>query len=440
MTNDKLNKNFEELIRNKLEDYEIPVDTANWDSIEKSLLKSKRIKYIYTAVGVAAAAAVLLFLTLNLPKNNDAADTLSGKQETVEQQPLSPDVPEQNVPGQNKPDTEKEQDAKNQAVQNQSASTTVLAYNHVETNIVKTQTDREPEQTPDDPPLREKIRILPQNSSLVLPNLSSQSKLQIPAPKAKANDLRFPKNPANQTSGKPDKKADELGKKDAVDDDISITNPAKKKTWSLAMSLGAGNYQDPGTNSKNSDLVVAAPILTSNNTEDYVRNKYRNEVMIPDNSDYQHGIPLSAKLLVRKNLNSRWAVESGLSYSYLSTKYKWNKNLATQQLHYLGIPLNVVFYAVSKPNWNIYASAGGMLEKGVYASMRRSDDVDSKINMHGQQWSVNGSVGATYKLYRSLGLFFEPQFGYFFDSKQPESMRTAWPVSVSLGAGIRFNF
>jgi hypothetical protein len=429
MASYKLNKSFEELIRSKLEDYETSVDPENWDSIERSLIKSKRIKYIYTVVGVAAAAAVLLLLTLNLPKNNDIhdsekianTDTPSIK---VEQQPLL-----QNIPEQNTANTEKEQGAKNQP------ASPALAYNHVETNTVITQTEKEQEQTPDDPPFREKIKMLPQSGISI--NLSSQSKLQLPP--QKANDMRLPKTPANQSSAKPDKKIDDFDKENAVVN-LSINNSSKKKNWSVAMSLGAGNYQEPGNNSKNSDLVVAAPLLTSNNSEDYVRNKYRNEIMIPDNSDYQHGVPLSAKVIARKNLNSRWAVESGLSYSYLSTKYKWNKNVANQQLHYLGIPLNVVFYAVSKPNWNIYASAGGMLEKGVYATIRRSDGIDSKINMHGLQWSVNGAIGATYKLYRSLGVFFEPQFGYFFNNEQPESIRTKWPVSVSLGAGLRFNF
>jgi hypothetical protein len=206
------------------------------------------------------------------------------------------------------------------------------------------------------------------------------------------------------------------------------------------MSFGAGNYQMPNVNNRNADLIMAAPLLTSSNSVDYVRNKYKNEIMVPDNVNSQYGLPLSAKFMIRKDIGTRWAIESGLSYTYLHTKYKWNKNTVNQQLHYLGIPLNVVCYVVSKPNWNIYASAGGMMEKGVYAHINRSDKLVTKVNMKGLQWSVTGAVGTTYKLRKNVGLFFEPQFGYFFDNNQPESIRTESPISFGLGAGLRFDF
>jgi hypothetical protein len=216
-------------------------------------------------------------------------------------------------------------------------------------------------------------------------------------------------------------------------------NGQDNKKWSVLMSFGAGNYQSSNVNTKNSDLVMSAPLLTSSQSADYIRNQYKNEIMVPDNANTQHGLPLSAKFILRKDLGSGWAVESGLSYTYLSTKYKWNKNTAAQQLQYLGIPLNVVYYVVSKPGWDVYTSVGGMAEKGVYSYIDRSDKAFSKANMKGLQWSVNGSVGATYKLSRSVGLFFEPQVGYFFNNEQPESIRTDWPVSFGLGIGLRFN-
>jgi predicted porin len=60
--------------------------------------------------------------------------------------------------------------------------------------------------------------------------------------------------------------------------------------------------------------------------------------------------------------------------------------------------------------------------------------------MKGLQWSVNGAIGATYKLHKGVGLFFEPQIGYFFDNDQPESIRTTGSASFGLGVGLRFNF
>jgi len=433
----KLNKNssFEELIRNKLEDYETPVDSSNWDAIEKSLTKSRRIKIFYTAFGIAvAAAAIMLIITINLPKNVDNTGNKAAQTEiekpSDKQNPQNQQTEEQNV-----------QDNAGQAIQsnnnqqnntgnqaNQLASNPVPQYD-VETNTIVAQVT-ETETIPEDPPFRNKLKIVPQTSSGISINISPSSKLQLPMD--------------NMPVSKPltNKPVEKIGNKNKTDNENIIAEIdreiKKKKNWSVSMSLNAGNYQ--ATSGRNSDLLVAAPILTSYNSSDYIKNKYLDEIMVPDNATPQHGIPLSAKLIARKNLSSKWSVESGLSYTYLSTKYKWGKDVANQQLHYLGIPLNVVYYAVSKPNWNIYASAGGMLEKGVYASMNRTDNIDSKINTRGVQWSVNGAVGVTYKLSRSLGMFFEPQVGYFFDNGQPQSIRTEWPVSVGLGAGLRFDF
>ncbi|MDR1895988.1 MAG: hypothetical protein LBR10_04270, partial [Prevotellaceae bacterium] len=69
---DNLNKDFEELIRNKLENYSTPVDSNIWGAIERSLIKRKRINYIRVVAGVAAAAVVFLVLAINLfkPENN----------------------------------------------------------------------------------------------------------------------------------------------------------------------------------------------------------------------------------------------------------------------------------------------------------------------------------------------------------------------------------
>lgn len=443
----KLNKNssFEELIRNKLEDYETPVDSNNWDAIEKSLTRSRRIKYIYTVVGVTvAAAAVMLIVTLNLPKNGDiqgnkAAQTEidqpsdgqnpQNQQNTQSDEQNVQDKPQQNNQKQNAEKKDRknpENQAKQQ--QNQLAANPVSKYN-VETNTIITQAAGT-EIIPEDPPLRSKLKVVPQTSPGISINISPSRKLQLPV-----DNMPVSKTLANKTTEKVENNRKSGNENIIAEIDREIK---KTKNWSVSMSLEAGNYQE--VSSRNSDLLVAAPILTSYNSSDYIKNRYKDEIMVPDNSTPQHGIPLSAKLIARKNLNSAWAVESGMSYTYLSTKYKWGKNVANQQLHYLGIPVNVVYYAVSKPKWNLYASAGGMLEKGVYASMNRTDNIDSKINMRGVQLSVNGAIGVTYKLYQSLGLFFEPQVGYFFDNEQPESIRTEWPVSVGLGAGLRFNF
>ncbi|MDR1582583.1 MAG: porin family protein [Prevotellaceae bacterium] len=409
-----LKSGFEELIRNKLEDYRVPVDPSNWNAIENSLIRRKRSKYIYAAASIAAAA-VLFLITLNLPLNKNTASEDIGKQ--IAQEPTKP---------KSKPD---QQISEKKTEQKQSVSDPISTYNAA-VNTIIAQVEI-PEAQPENPPITEKTKFINQSVSSISINFSTPNKLQLP------NNMHFIETLNNKSI---DKKNDNYLPDNKKNRKISLDkNEQENKGWSVSMNFGAGNYQNVNSNSKNSDLIMSTPLLTSSNSTDYVKNKYKNEINVPDNAGLQYGLPLSAKFIVRKDLNARLAVESGVSYTYLPTKYKWNKHTANQQLHYLGIPLNVVCYVVSKPNWNIYASAGGMVEKGVYSYIQRSDDLVTKPKMEGLQWSVNGALGVTYKLRKGLGMFFEPQLGYFFDNEQPESIRTKWPVSFGLGIGLRFS-
>jgi hypothetical protein len=365
--------------------------------------------------GIVAAAVVIFLITLNLPINNKKQndkqmtivlqDSTSKAMQSYEQTAIISGIDGQ---------TEQEQSVTNFAP--------VYKAN---TNMAQAEKS---DSSPEDPPVKDGLRIVPHTVSGTSVSISPSNKLHLPTDMRSTGTV-----PAgSQNNIQPDNKKDmpaNLNK-----------NGLNSKKWSVSISLGTGNYQTPTVNSKNFDLVMAAPLLASSKSADYIRNEYRNEMSVPDNANVQHGLPLSAKFIVRKDLNTRWAIESGVSYTFLSTKYKWSKSTANQQLHYLGIPLNVVCYVVSKPRWNIYVSAGGMMEKGVYARINRSDNLATKVKMNGLQWSVDGAVGATYKLRKGWGVFFEPQFGYFFDNKQPESIRTEWPVSFGFGIGMRINF
>ncbi|MDR1592925.1 MAG: PorT family protein [Prevotellaceae bacterium] len=427
-----LNNGFEKLVRNKLEDHRIPVEPDSWNAVEKSLIRRRRSKYLYiTTSVVAAAAVVLLVITLNLP----STDIQQNDKTTVEV-PKDSTPPEKQSGQQNAvSNTEaKETTQETAATQSTPAVPEYSATVVVQVEKPDTDTDTDIDTDTEDPPVRKRLDVVSNTISGVSISLSTSNKLQLP------NNMRI----AGTLDRKTEDKKDEKDNNSLQDNQKDMTayldkTESNNKKWSVLMSFGAGNYQAP-VNNKNADLVMAAPLLASSNSENYIKNKYKDEIGVPDNAGSQYGLPLSAKFIVRKDINTRWAIESGLSYTYLSTKYKWNRNTVNQQLHYIGIPLNAICYVVSRPAWDIYTSAGGMVEKGVYASINRSDNRTTKANMSGLQWSVNGAVGVTYKLRKGVGLFFEPQIGYFFDNGQPESIRTAGSVSFGLGIGLRFNF
>jgi len=177
-----------------------------------------------------------------------------------------------------------------------------------------------------------------------------------------------------------------------------------------------------------------------------------NKALIPNNVDGEYLTPLSFGLTLRKNINTHWGIETGLVYTYLSSIYKWNDSTpfdATQQLHYLGIPVNGVVYLLNNNHsqWNVYISAGAMLEKGLWMNVVRNQYLQDRVvttaqksYIDGWQWSLNSSAGISYRFADKMKLYLEPRLSYYFDNGQPVSIRTDRSVSVGFGAGLQYSF
>ena len=392
---DNLNNNFEEIIRNKIQDYRTDVDSSTWDSIEKTMLKQKRTKYLYVVSGAVAAAVVLLFLIR--PAQNNIVPPENGVQTAETQNPVDKE--------------------NNPVIVGKEESTSGNVVEPVE-NIENSATQQ--------------MYAVAKNASIPNKNIVADLNqyknidISVAAPKVQINP---PTMLALRETNK--------SQPNYYESPEPTPKLSKNNNWVASAGFGTGNYQQP--DAEYSNIATAVPMMALDNSGEYIRNQFRNEIGVPETAEPQHGIPLSFRLTVRKNLNAKWAVETGVSYTYLSTKYKWNGGSATQQLHYIGIPINVSYNILSKPNWKFYVSAGGMAEKGVYGQIKHSDS-KSDINLSGLQWSVNGALGVAHKVFNNVDFFLEPQFGYFFKSNQPENIRTEWPVSVGVGGGFRFNF
>ena len=157
-----------------------------------------------------------------------------------------------------------------------------------------------------------------------------------------------------------------------------------------------------------------------------------------------HSIPVSFGVTVRKKINKTIGIETGLMYTYLSTDFKisgTDYRAASLKLHYIGIPVNLTVNLLDKKSWNIYLSGGGMVEKGLQ-SVYVKKGINSKDNnsIPGLQWSLNGGIGLSYNFYKSMNLYIEPGFAYYFDCNQPISRRTEYPFTFNFRTGIRYDF
>ena len=173
-------------------------------------------------------------------------------------------------------------------------------------------------------------------------------------------------------------------------------------------------------------------------------------IMAPQSfSNVNYSLPLSFGLKVRNKFSERLSVETGLIYTYLQTDFS-NSGFSTTDarlgLHYLGIPVSLNVKVWNNPKWEIYVSGGGMVEKGLRSIYQQTQNntfqtwfTTAQTNIVGFQFSVNSAVGLSYKIMPKIGIFFEPQFSYYFENGQPISIRSHLPTVFGLQIGLRYN-
>ncbi|MBO7342819.1 MAG: PorT family protein, partial [Alistipes sp.] len=168
-------------------------------------------------------------------------------------------------------------------------------------------------------------------------------------------------------------------------------------------------------------------------------------------SERHHRLPVRAGVTLRYNLSDRWAIESGVTYTKLSSDSSLGDSAnyydERTTLHYIGIPVNAVYNIYLSRRLTVYASAGVMAEKAVSGAMRTNyflngeniNTLHSDVSIKPLQWSVNAAAGVQYNLSRWVALYAEPSIGYHFDNGTAiETLYNERPLDFNLGVGLRF--
>ena len=166
--------------------------------------------------------------------------------------------------------------------------------------------------------------------------------------------------------------------------------------------------------------------------------------------DHKH--PIKAGLSIRYQLNDKFGIESGVTYTYLSSSLTSGtaKNMyeTEQSLQYIGIPLNVNYNIWDNKQLNFYVSAGGLVEKNIAGKSHTNYIINNQIELseHNKvkesplQLSVNSSLGLQVNVLPKLGVFIEPGVGYYFNNGSDiETIYKEKPFNFNLKIGIRVN-
>lgn len=432
---------FNKLVRQKLENHQLPVPDDIWAALEQKLAgkphKSHPAAWYWLACGVAAAMALLLILhpVQHIPQSTPNVSSVYEKSANGEPEPAAT-VEE---PASDSAVADYENNPQSTPAEPEKAAGLIPEKSNKKNLYADTQTDTYYPRSADENPIVAKKN-----------NVSTDSDDSFSTTETASRPDEPEENREHAAKVQPStNKVEKMEKLPDLNDYPIIPEPSRKpkKKQKILMAATFGTEGGmPSSSPMGSFHEMTKPtdrLLVSSD----IAKKYAGILRANDYAEAQHYAPVSAGVTVEMPLTERLGVESGLVYTYLKSVYRdpgsVEKN-GSLQLHYLGIPLNMRVKASKKPKWNLYVSAGGMVEKGLrsYYHQEVGDrlltrQTDVKSNIDGLQWSLSGAVGLDYKLSKDFSLFIEPKLIYYLENNQPESARTEQPLNVGLNGGLR---
>lgn len=230
------------------------------------------------------------------------------------------------------------------------------------------------------------------------------------------------------------------------------------RRWEVGLAVGnapvatndqVGGYKNLSAKASSMTMLTPAGGTISNAYSQLLARNIDDEV----SSRTKHKMPITLGVSVRWHLNDRWSVESGLTYTKLSSEV-WSGTerdfyASEQKLHYVGIPVKASYKLWENKLFAFYVSAGGAVEKSVSGKVNTTFTVNGivketqteDLDVKELQWSVSSAVGAQVKLTRHLGLYIEPSLNYYFkDGSSVETIRKEHPLNFNLQTGLRLSY
>ena len=358
-------------LRQKMTDYEWPVPEVSWDEIDQAVAANKAHKAQLLWLRRMAAAAVVLLIAgvgyWSLMRND--AEPIQQTTASVSNQPQD----------------------KNHAL----GSTALLSKEPVPVILAKSA--HTPNMT--STPVLESETVSP----ISTPALDTAKTITTTATNEKEQS-----QPVEEKKVKPADKTSPVIYPSDLHQRKNLDNRLTAKVYVSSTMAGnlAGSFRQQGNPS---DLIITDSMI---------------------NCHVSHRQPVRFGVSLRYRINDCWSVESGLTYTHLSsditTTIENNTCTTEQRLNYIGLPMNISYDLWKGRNFGLYISAGGMIEKSLDTSS--------------WQFSLNGAAGAEYKLTDFLSLYAEPGLGYYFkDGSITPTIYQDHPLNFNLSFGLRFN-
>ena len=412
-------------LKEKLADYSEPTPASGWEQLEKELMPSVEKKiYPHRKWMMAAAAVILLAVVSSVSLyflGTPAADEMRHIQTPA--LATTPDV----LPGVQQPDLPG------------TSVEPVLRPVARENRLAKVDRDIPEHKMPvDEPAVKDEPALVVEEKELgtVINEGEPTEETNAGQTQTQTKDKERP------TAGNRPRRPSDRDKYH-----IPTEKPSSRKgTWSMGLGVGnsGGASSEVGSGaypymSRVSMLSVSNGLMEIPNDqtlvfEDGVPYLRQAKQVV----DIKHHQPISFGLSVRKALGKGFSLESGLTYTLLSSDAKLadNDRQIEQKLHYIGIPLRANWNFLDKKFVTLYVSGGGMVEKCVYGKLGSEKETVKPL-----QFSVSGAVGAQLNATKRVGVYVEPGVAYYFDDGSDiQTIRKENPFNFNIQAGIRLTY
>ena len=380
-----MNEQWIKQMQQKMADYKQPAPELSWDAIDKAISAGKPHKFLPLWLKGIAAAVVLLLIT------GVSLHILHQPEETPEQQitPISPTLDY------------------NEQITTTNGEQPLPEMLESPANIIQTTSFTE-SSTPHSK--SSEIKKTPVISQVVIVNDYTEE----PALSDPIAD-ETPTNIRDEQSVLPEKQARSGNFNSEIP--IPTTKYNKQQTGRLmAMAYFSSSMTDKR-------FTETGPILLYDNDND-------NLITTQNNSKTRHHLPIRFGLSLQYQIDERWSMESGLSYTLLISDITHTQHghidVTEQRLYYIGIPVNLGYQLWTGHRYGLYVTAGGTIDK--------------LLNGNDWQFSLNGSAGAEYILNNRFSLYIEPGIGYYFpNGSNLSTIYNDHPLNFNINLGLRFN-
>lgn len=390
---------FDLRMKAMLEDAREDVPAGVWDAVEARIAAPKRVILTWRRAAAGFAAAAAIAAAFLIPSHNgrvevnNLADSGNAENTTIESLNAIPDITEQIQEGK-------------------------LLYADIPSGIVKK-------------------KDVQKGADLSELGLSKDSE-EVAAEEKKADEV------TQTVVSKSEKKEENRAETwydpfEDLGDEPAIKTTAERFSFSVQGNL-ADNDKASNPNTINRAPGSGAIVKTG----------------VTDKSQSTYGVPVSFGIGAKYRLSDKLAFGTGINYSLLSRSFtgQYNevdgmglvtKSISTDiynEIHYIGIPLNLYYDVLRSGNIDFYVYGGGSVEKGLGNNYHIKCEPESfwyKERVPGLQWSVAAGLGLEFNLYRHLSLYLDPSVRYYFDCNQPTSVRTSRPYMFNFDIGFRFD-